>query len=93
MGLPEVMPLKPPEVLTADFDGELVVYVPGENKAHHLDEGLSLVLSSCDGTTPTADFVAEVASGTGQTTSDVERWLEASIMSLAELGALTESKK
>ena len=85
------MPMKRPDVLTADFEAELVVYVPADNKAHHLDAGLSLVLSSCDGATATADFVAEVATGTSRSTTDIESWLETSLASLAELGMLAES--
>ena len=86
--LPEVMPLKPPEVLTADFDAELVVFVPSTNEAHHLDEGMSLVLASCDGITPSADLVNEVAAGTGEDVDVVERWLAATLTSLRDVGIL-----
>ena len=61
--LPALMPRKRADVMVADFDTELVVLVPDERQAHHLDVGLSLVLDSCDGTTSTAAVVAEVALG------------------------------
>lgn len=83
--LPAVLPLKRADVLVADFDTELVVLVPEERKAHRLDAGLSLILSSCDGVMPAAELIAEVAADTGDTHVDLERWL---LNGLAELAAL-----
>jgi hypothetical protein len=40
------MPAKGPDVLTADFETELVVLVPEQRTAHRLDEGLSLLLEA-----------------------------------------------
>lgn len=88
MRLPEVMPAKRPDVLTADFETELVVLVPERRTAHRLDEGLSLVLDACDGTTATADVVAEIVSGTGQDRGAVCRWLDDGLGQLADLGVL-----
>ena len=70
------MPAKRPDVLTADFETELVVLVPEQRTAHRLDEGLSLLLDASDGVTPTADVVAEVCAATGQAEADVRRWVE-----------------
>jgi hypothetical protein len=47
--LPELIPAKRPDVLTADFETELVVLVPEQRTAHRLDEGLSLLLDASDG--------------------------------------------
>jgi hypothetical protein len=74
--LPELMPAKRPDVLTADFETELVVLVPEQRTAHRLDEGLSLLLDASDGVTPTADVVAEVCAATGQIEADVCSWME-----------------
>jgi hypothetical protein len=82
------MPRKRAEVMVAAFDTELVVLVPDERRTHHLDEGLSLVLDSCDGVTPTADVVTEIAAGTGATTEAVESWLKRSLETLDELTML-----
>lgn len=80
------MPAKRADVLTADFEAELVVLVPEQRTAHRLDEGLSLILDACDGTTTVDDFVTEVAEGTGQDRGAVSRWLEDGLRQLAELG-------
>ncbi len=86
--LPTVMPRKRSDVMVADFDAELVVLVPDERQAHHLDVGLSLVLDSCDGATPTANVVAEVASGTGEPHDAVESWLADTLATLDRLNVL-----
>lgn len=88
--LPERMPARHPEVLVAEFETELVVLVPDARRAHHLDDGLSLVLDSCDGVTPTASVVEEVAA-TGEPQDAVERWLLGSVRTLHELGVLADS--
>ena len=56
--------------------------------AHHLDAGLSLVLDSCDGTTPTVDVIAEVAEATGDTPDAVSAWLRAALDQLEALDVL-----
>ncbi len=86
--LPATMPRKRDQVMVAEFDTELVVLVPEHKQAHHLDDGLSLVLDSCDGQTPTAEVVAEVADGTGEPVDAVERWLVGSIEVLHNLEML-----
>jgi hypothetical protein len=86
------MPRKRAEVMVADFDTELVVLVPEERRTHHLDEGLSLVLDSCDGVTPTADVVDEIAAGTGATTEAVQSWLKQSLETLDELSMLEDPR-
>lgn len=89
--LPRTLPRKRDDLMIAEFDTELVVLVPETRKAHHLDDGLSLVLSSCDGATPTAKLVTEVADGTGEDAAAVARWLVGSISALAELNMLEGS--
>lgn len=86
--LPTRLPHRRSDVLVADFDTELVVLVPEERRAHRLDEGLSLILSTCDGTTATDTFVAEIAEATGDPTSDVEAWLRDGLEQLAALKIL-----
>jgi hypothetical protein len=88
--LPALMPRRRADVVVADFDTELVVLVPDERVAHHLDEGLSLVLDSCDGTTSTASVVAEVALGTGTAVDAVESWLAQTLTTLARLNVFDE---
>ena len=83
--LPALMPRKRDEVLVADFDTELVVLEPDDRQAHHLDEGLSLVLTSCDGRTPSAEVVAEVMTATGDDRVSVEAWLVSCLDRLDEL--------
>ena len=83
--LPELMPAKRPDVLTADFETELVVLVPEQRTAHRLDEGLSLLLDASDGVTPTADVVTEVCAATGQVEADVRRWMEDGLRQLTAL--------
>ena len=87
--LPEVMPRKRDDVVIAGFEGELVVLVAGSRMAHHLDAGLSLVLDSCDGETPTANVISEVAESTGDDSAAVGKWLKSSIEKLADLDMLT----
>ena len=87
-GLPAVMPRKRADVMVADFETELVVLVPDERQAHHLDVGLSLVLDSCDGATSTAAVVAEVALGTGASIDAVETWLADTLATLERLNIL-----
>jgi hypothetical protein len=87
-GLPVLMPRKRADVMVADFDTELVVLVPDERQAHHLDVGLSLVLDSCDGATSTASVVAEVALGTGSPVDAVESWLAETLVTLGRLNVL-----
>ena len=89
--LPALMPRKRPDVMVADFETELVVLVPDERQAHHLDEGLSLVLDSCDGVTPTANVVTEVSAGTGQPVDAVEAWLADTLAVLDRLNVLQPS--
>lgn len=91
--LPTLMPRKRQEVVVADFETELVVLVPEERKAHHLDVGLSLVLDSCDGTTATASVVAEVVSATGETIDVVESWLADTLATLEQLNVLDGASK
>ncbi len=86
--LPALMPRKRADVMVADFDTELVVLVPDERQAHHLDVGLSLVLDSCDGATSTAAVVAEVALGTGTAVDAVESWLAETLATLERLNVL-----
>lgn len=86
--LPASMPRKRADVMVADFDTELVVLVPDERQAHHLDVGLSLVLDSCDGVTSTAAVVAEVALGTGTAVDAVESWLAETLATLERLNVL-----
>ena len=74
--------------MVADFDTELVVLVPEARQAHLLDEGLSLVLDSCDGVTPTAAVIAEVVEATGETRDAVSSWLRHSLDQLARLDML-----
>jgi hypothetical protein len=90
--LPALMPRKRADVMVADFDTELVVLVPDERQAHHLDVGLSLVLDSCDGATSTAAVVAEVALGTGAPIDAVESWLAETLATLKDLNVLDEEK-
>jgi hypothetical protein len=86
--LPITMPRKREEAMVADFDTELVVLVPEARQAHLLDEGLSLVLDSCDGITPTAAVIAEVVDATGETPEAVRVWLRHSLDQLAALDML-----
>lgn len=86
------MPRKRDDVMVADFETQLVVLVPEERRAHHLDEGLSLVLDSCDGVTPTAAIVAEVADGTGSPVGVVEEWLKCSLETLDELNMFVSAR-
>lgn len=86
--LPTTMPRKRVDVMVADFDTEVVVLVPEERLAHHLDVGLSLVLESCDGATSTAAVVAEVALGTGEAIDAVESWLADTLATLDRLNVL-----
>lgn len=76
----------------ADFDTELVVLVPEARQAHLLDEGLSLVLDSCDGSTPTADVIAEVVDATGETPGAVTTWLRQALVQLDELQMLASNQ-
>lgn len=87
--LPTIMPRKRDEVMVAEFDTELVVLVPWARMAHHLDVGISLVLDSCDGETPTADVIAEVAEATGNEPEAVSFWLRNALDQLAEREMLT----
>ena len=87
-GLPKIMPRKRDEAMVADFDTELVVLVPEVRQAHLLDEGLSLVLDSCDGVTPSADVIAEVVEATGETPEAVTAWLRQALDQLDELQML-----
>jgi hypothetical protein len=84
----ERLPRKRDDVLVAEFETELVVLVVEQRQAHRLDEGLSLVLSSCDGTTTAADLVAEVSAGTGESAELTAAWLEECLERLRELGVL-----
>ena len=86
------MPLKRAEAMVADFETELVVLVPEARKAHLLDEGLSLVLDSCDGVTPTADVIAEVVAATGERPDAVSAWLRHSLDQLADLDMLVTER-
>jgi len=86
--LPVVLPRKRPDVMVADFEAQLVVLVPDERQAHHLDEGLSLVLDSCDGVTTSATLVAEVAEATGSDAGIVASWLAESLATLDALNML-----
>jgi hypothetical protein len=90
--LPPIMPGKRDEVMVAEFDTELVVLVPGVRMAHHLDAGLSLVLDSCDGKTPTDDVISEVVDATGDSPEAVRAWLRSSLDRLAELDMLTANE-
>jgi hypothetical protein len=84
--LPVVLPSKRLDVLVADFDTEFVVLVPEQRKAHRLDSGLSLILSSCDGTTTTAALLDEIEQTTGDQRPDLERWLHSGLAELRQLG-------
>ena len=86
--LPAVMPRKRAEAMVADFDTELVVLVPEARLAHLLDEGLSLVLDSCDGVTPTAEVITEVVDATGESEPQVALWLADCLRQLATLGVI-----
>ncbi len=90
--LPEIMPRKRDEAMVADFDTELVVLVPEVRQAHLLDEGLSLVLDSCDGTTSTADVISEVVDATGETPEAVAAWLLDALDQLDGLNMLVRDR-
>ena len=87
------MPAKRPDVLTADFETELVVLVPEQRTVHRLDEGLSLLLDASDGVTPTADFVAEVCAATDQVEADVCRWMEDGLRQLRALDVFVAGQR
>jgi hypothetical protein len=89
-GLPAVMPRKRDDVMVAEFDSEFVVLVPDVRKAHHLDEGLSLVLESSDGLMLTEALIDEVANGADEDPATVRSWLEASIKQLEVLGVFEQ---
>ena len=80
------LPRRRDDVLVADFGTELVVLVPDQRQAHRLDEGLSLVLTSCDGTTFVDALVAEVSEGTGEDPAVTARWLDGCLDRLEALG-------
>jgi hypothetical protein len=80
------LPSRREDVLVADFDTELVVLVPGERRAHRLDAGLSLVLSSCDGETTYAELADEVSAGTGESGESTQEWLDHALATLRDLG-------
>jgi hypothetical protein len=65
------MPTRAPDVEVAEIDGELVVLVPSERRAHHLDPLLALVFDACDGVTPLASVVAEIAEATSTSADEV----------------------
>jgi hypothetical protein len=79
------MPRKREAALVADFDTELVVLVPEARLAHLLDEGLSLVLDSCDGTTLTAEVIGEVVEATDESVEAVTIWLLDCLRKLIEM--------
>lgn len=86
--LPDVLPRRRTDLMTADFETELVVLVPDRRRVLHLDEGLSIVLDSCDGETTAASLVEEVATATGDTAGQVERWLSDALDRLDDLALL-----
>jgi hypothetical protein len=90
--LPVIMPHRRAEAIVADFDTELVVLVPEARQAHLLDEGLSLVLDSCDGVTSTADVIAEVAEATGDLPDAVRAWLRQALDQLTDLNMLVSDR-
>ncbi len=83
-----MLPRRRDDVLLADFGTELVVLVPDQRQTHRLDEGLSLVLTSCDGVTPVDALVAEVSAGTGEDPDVTLRWLDECLERLEALGVL-----
>ena len=83
--LSALLPARRADVLVADFDTELVVLVPERLRAHHLDEGLSLVLDACDGHRTSAAVVEEVMTATGTARATVEAWLLDAIRQLTAL--------
>jgi len=89
--LPTVMPRKRADAMVADFDTELVVLVPEARLAHLLDEGLSLVLDSCDGVTPTAAVITEVVHATGESEPQVALWMADCLRQLTELDIIEPS--
>jgi hypothetical protein len=91
-GLPKTMPRKPDDVMVAEFDTELVVLVPGARMAHHLDEGLSLVLDACDGETSAAAVIEEITEATGDSNDAVEEWLRSGLDQLEALDMLTPTR-
>jgi hypothetical protein len=80
------LPRRREQVLVADFGTELVVLVADRRQTHRLDEGLSLVLSSCDGETLVDDLVSEVSEGTGEVTEVTAAWLVDCLNQLVGLG-------
>ena len=68
-----MLPLHSAGVLTAELDGEVVVYDPVTRLVHLPDPVATVVWLACDGATDLATVVAELAGATGAPVEVVER--------------------
>lgn len=82
------LPTLAPDVEIAEFDDELVVLMPGDRRAVHLEAGPALVFDSCRRGHDRASLVEEVSAATGTAPAEATTWVEQTLIELARVGAL-----
>lgn len=82
------LPSIAPGIEIAEFDTELVVLVPNDRRAVHLDSGHAIVLDSCRRGHGADRLVADVVEATGDDAEAVREWVDGVLRELARLGIL-----
>ena len=70
----------------ADFDTELVVLVPGDRRAVHLQAGHAIVLDSCRRGHGIDRLVADMSAASDEPPESIRRWTLDVVQELARLG-------
>ena len=65
--LPAVLPTRRAGLEVAEFDTEFVVWDPTSKMVHHLEGVAAILFDACDGSTGSAELLAEIAEATGVT--------------------------
>lgn len=83
-------PLAVPGLLSREIDDELVLVDPRDGEAYLLNPMGASILDLCDGRTPLASIVAEIASTLGTPEAEVAPEVEKFVGDLAARGLLVE---
>ena len=69
--LPATLPARRAGLEIAEFDTEFVVWDPKWKMVHHLEGVAAILFDACDGSTHSAELLAEIAEATGVTLAAV----------------------
>ena len=81
-------PRKKPDYHVETLDNEILLYLPVNTKALHLNEAASLIWTLCDGTRTSAEIVEILSEAFPEQAATIGAEVEATLRDFVEQGAL-----